>query len=102
MLLDAARKAAEDALRNMALPQGGDVDRGAVIDLANDLKALEAMARKPFDVVVSDMMMPGMDGAELLMRVAQKYPQTVRIILSIVFTQTTPRRWWYTATKAWI
>ena len=49
VLLDAARKAAEDALRNMALPQGGDVDRGAVIDLANDLKALEAMARKADD-----------------------------------------------------
>ncbi len=45
-------------------------------------QALEAMARKPFDVIVSDMMMPGMDGAELLMRVASKFPQTVRIILS--------------------
>ena len=45
-------------------------------------KALEAMALKPFDVVVSDMMMPGMDGAELLMRVANQFPQTVRIIIS--------------------
>jgi localization factor PodJL len=48
-LLDAARMAAEDALRQMALPAASDVDRGAVIGLANDLKALEAMARKADD-----------------------------------------------------
>jgi localization factor PodJL len=48
-LLDAARMAAEDALRQMALPVASDVDRGAVIGLANDLKALEAMARKADD-----------------------------------------------------
>jgi localization factor PodJL len=49
-LLDAARRAAEDALRNMALPQAGaNVDREAVIDLAQDLKSLEAMARKADD-----------------------------------------------------
>ncbi len=48
-LLDAARNAAEEALRNMALPQAGNVDRESIIDLANDLKALEAMARKADD-----------------------------------------------------
>ncbi|MEY2410101.1 MAG: hypothetical protein QOF48_2771 [Verrucomicrobiota bacterium] len=45
-------------------------------------KALEAMSRKPFDIVITDIAMPGMDGVELLMRVSQKYPQTVRIVLS--------------------
>lgn len=48
-LLDAARRAAEDALKNMALPVAGDIDREAVVGLANDLKALEAMARKADD-----------------------------------------------------
>ena len=33
-------------------------------------------------VVVSDYSMPGMNGAELLQRVAALYPRTVRIILS--------------------
>lgn len=45
-------------------------------------KALERMAQSPFDVVISDMRMPGMNGAELLGRVMQQYPKTVRLILS--------------------
>ncbi|MEO8223695.1 MAG: response regulator [Gammaproteobacteria bacterium] len=44
--------------------------------------ALELMARTPIDVIVSDMRMPGMDGAELLTRVKAEYPRTIRIVLS--------------------
>ncbi len=43
-------------------------------------QALAAMAEEPFDVVVSDMQMPGMDGAELLTRVRDQYPDAVRIV----------------------
>lgn len=39
-------------------------------------------AQKPFDVVVSDMRMPGMDGADLLARVKEVSPDSVRLILS--------------------
>jgi len=45
-------------------------------------QAVDAMARAPFDVVISDMRMPGMDGAELLERVKMQFPQTVRMVLS--------------------
>lgn len=44
--------------------------------------ALAEMVKAPVDVVVSDMRMPGMSGAELLTRVMRQFPSTVRIILS--------------------
>lgn len=45
-------------------------------------KALQAMAEQPFGAIVSDMRMPGMNGAQLLSSVAASHPKTVRIILS--------------------
>jgi HD-like signal output (HDOD) protein/CheY-like chemotaxis protein len=45
-------------------------------------EALAAMAKEPFDAVISDMRMPGMDGAELLDQVRQRFSQTVRMVLS--------------------
>ena len=45
-------------------------------------EALKIMATAPFDVVVSDMRMPVMDGAQFLYKVMKQYPQSVRIILS--------------------
>jgi HD-like signal output (HDOD) protein len=44
--------------------------------------ALEVMEDANFDIVVSDMRMPGMDGAGLLERVRDLDPGVVRIILS--------------------
>ncbi len=46
------------------------------------LRALELFEARPFDVVVSDARMPGMEGSELLERVRREYPDTVRMILS--------------------
>ncbi|MFQ5462355.1 MAG: HDOD domain-containing protein [Phycisphaerae bacterium] len=45
-------------------------------------EALEILASEPFDVIVSDMRMPGMDGAALLTEVMRRHPQIVRIVLS--------------------
>ena len=45
-------------------------------------EALEIMAGTAFDVVVSDMRMPGMDGAELLKKIQELYPCTIRIMLT--------------------
>ena len=45
-------------------------------------EALSLCDQKTFDVVVSDMRMPGMDGAELLHQLQENSPDTARIILS--------------------
>ncbi len=45
-------------------------------------QALEMLDRRSFEVIVSDMRMPGMDGAVLLERVAERYPNTLRFVLT--------------------
>jgi HD-like signal output (HDOD) protein len=44
--------------------------------------ALEVMESNPIDALVTDMRMPGMNGADLLERVQSKWPGTLRILLS--------------------
>ncbi len=53
----------------MAFAQGGEA-------------ALALMEASPFDVVASDLRMPGMDGAALLCHAREHYPQMVRIVIS--------------------
>src|SRR5450830_1115854 len=45
-------------------------------------EALAILATESVDVVVSDMRMPGMDGAQLLARVREEWPGTARILLT--------------------
>lgn len=45
-------------------------------------EALAMLAKEAFDVIVTDMRMPDMDGAQLLQEVMKTYPQIVRIVLS--------------------
>ncbi len=45
-------------------------------------EALSILSEKDFDLVVSDMRMPEMDGAELLTKVKRNYPETMRFVLS--------------------
>jgi len=45
-------------------------------------RGLEILEREAVDVVVSDMRMPEMSGAEFLEQVAAKWPKTVRIMLT--------------------
>jgi len=45
-------------------------------------EALRLLAEEPADVIISDMRMPGMDGAELLAKVRQQWPSMIRIMLS--------------------
>ena len=53
------------------------------MEFANDAaSALELIAAEPFEVVVTDFRMPGMDGDQLLAIVRERSPATARLILS--------------------
>jgi HD-like signal output (HDOD) protein/CheY-like chemotaxis protein len=54
--------------------------------------ALQELLAVEYDVIVSDMRMPGMDGAALLTRVLSDYPHIVRIVLSGQTEQEISRR----------
>jgi HD-like signal output (HDOD) protein len=49
---------------------------------SNSKEALDILGSEPYDVIVSDLRMPEMDGAQLLAEVKSKHPEVVRIILS--------------------
>jgi HD-like signal output (HDOD) protein len=68
-----------DALRNTLRKQRNEWDM--VFALGGNA-ALAEMEKGAFDVVVSDMRMPGMDGAALLGQVRAEFPGTARIVLS--------------------
>ncbi|MBT3922465.1 MAG: HDOD domain-containing protein [Nitrospina sp.] len=45
-------------------------------------EALELQEKETVDLIISDMRMPEMDGAELLKETRKRYPKTIRFILS--------------------
>ena len=53
-----------------------------VVLATSGAQALEIMATRPIDLVMSDARMPGMDGATLLAEVHRLYPATSRILLT--------------------
>lgn len=53
-----------------------------VTGFSDPLKALEAIKAKAPDLILSDQVMPGMSGSQLLEQVRQLCPDTVRIVMS--------------------
>lgn len=68
-----------DGLRRSLRPLAREYDMRFVLGGQN---ALDALARQEADVVISDMRMPGMSGAQLLAKVRALFPQTIRLALS--------------------
>lgn len=54
------------------------------IPAENAFEALSKMGENPFPLVLSDIMMPGMDGIELLKRLRSMYPDTSVVMITAV------------------
>ncbi len=50
--------------------------------VTSGMDALKEMEEEHYDIIVSDMQMPDMNGVKLLEAVRQKYPDTIRFMLS--------------------
>ncbi|SDJ92861.1 ATPase, T2SS/T4P/T4SS family [Pseudomonas indica] len=48
----------------------------------NASEALKILEAKPVELIISDFMMPGMNGSELLSQVRERWPDTIRIMLT--------------------
>lgn len=53
-----------------------------IIEAMDGLSALEIMSGKTFDIVVTDIIMPGMDGVSLLKILHEKHPKLPVIAIS--------------------
>ena len=65
------------SLRRLCRPQGY-----RVLIAESGAAALEILEREPVDLIVSDMRMPQMDGAQLLAIVRERWPEVVRLLLT--------------------
>jgi sigma-B regulation protein RsbU (phosphoserine phosphatase) len=58
-------------------------DEGYVVNTASSgFEALADMEEQSFDIVITDLMLPGMDGMEVLRKVKENYPGTVVVMIT--------------------
>lgn len=69
-------------LRVYEMMMADETDRWEVSTLNDASEALKLVTQSAFDVVVSDMRMPGMSGTELMRELQVRHPRTSRVILS--------------------
>ncbi|MBN1793918.1 MAG: response regulator [Candidatus Omnitrophica bacterium] len=53
-----------------------------ILTATNPKEALDTVSSNHIDLIISDKRMPDMDGVELLQKVAEVYPDSIRLILS--------------------
>ena len=56
--------------------------RWDMVFVESGAQAMDILDKAPFDVIVADMRMPGIDGAQLLSRVRRDFPWMMRLVLS--------------------
>lgn len=68
-----------EGLRRLLHPMGGE---WGMTFVGSGHEALELLEKGGFDLIITDMRMPGMDGAQLLGEVRKRHPGVIRIVLS--------------------
>ncbi len=73
----------EELIRELYSTLSGVLGSGhEVRTAASGEEALSLLRDKPFDIVVSDLAMPQMDGMQFLNEVVRQYPESARIVVS--------------------
>ncbi len=73
----------DDELPNLMVLEALLEDDWTVRCAQSGPEALTLLSQEgPFDLVISDQRMPGMTGVELLVRIAEAHPQTMRVVLT--------------------
>ena len=72
----------EPEIRQMIVDFLRDEEGYTVSDAESGQEALEVLAKEPFDLVLSDINMPGMKGFDLLKLVRERYPQIKRVLIT--------------------
>jgi response regulator RpfG family c-di-GMP phosphodiesterase len=65
------------ALRRMFMLSGFDIE-----EASSGSEAIKKLEEKEFHLVLSDMQMPGMNGAELLAQIRERWPKVMRLMLT--------------------
>ena len=65
-----------------ALKRSLRTENWRVLSATGGAEALEILTCENVDLIISDMRMPGMDGAQLLEQVSQRWPGSIRILLT--------------------
>lgn len=89
LFVDDEREILDAFAARVRLDRATDITCATAIDAT---AALATLATRPADVIVTDMRMPGMDGAALLGEVRRRFPDTIRIVLSGHMDRTTMSR----------
>ena len=53
-----------------------------VLEFTDSLRAIEELGRLPVDIVISDYLMPGMNGVDVLKKARSLQPEAMRILLT--------------------
>jgi CheY-like chemotaxis protein len=71
----------DETFRDM-VSQFLELDRHQVTEAADGVAGLKRFAEGAFDVVLTDILMPGMDGAQMILRIRERSPGQAIVAMS--------------------